>query len=80
MLNTQEFLEDVLEIVRIQAQLEELKRIDMIIARNTHLANRRTDLEYKLDTIINRLDKETKPMELAPIEQYIDIVLEPHGL
>jgi len=76
MLTIEKYLSYVFEVVRINAQLEELRRIEPSIPMNKSVQQRREFLYLKKDKVMKILDKEHKPIELAPVEQYIDIELQ----
>lgn len=75
MLTIQEYMNQVFEIVRIDAQLEEIRRVSTCFPASPNITGRESDLIKKKDKILSKLDKEHKPVELAPVEQYIDIEL-----
>ena len=76
MLTIEKYLSYVFEIVRIKAQLQELKRISPAVPLNATVQQRTDFLYTKLDRVKQILDKEHKPIEIAPVEQYIDIELQ----
>jgi hypothetical protein len=76
MLTIEEYLNKVFEIVRINAGLEEIRRISTCYPADQNIQSRESKLYAKRDKIMKELDKEHKPVELAPVEQYIDIELQ----
>ena len=76
MLTTKEYLNKVFEVVAITAQLEEIRRISICYPADRNIQEREDKLCAKRDKILKKLDKEFKPIELAPIEQYIEIELQ----
>ena len=76
MLTIEKYLNKVFEIVRINAQLEEIRRISTCYPADQNIQERENKLYAKKDKILKELDKEHKPIELAPVEQYIDIELQ----
>jgi len=76
MLTIEEYLKKIFEIVRIEAQLEEIKRISICYPTDQNVQNRTSKLNVRLDKIKRELDKELKPVELAPVEQYIEVELQ----
>lgn len=75
MLTIEKYLSYVFEVVRINAQLEELRRIEPSVAQGGAISKRTDFLYRKLDKVKQILDKENKPIEMASVEQYIDIEL-----
>ena len=75
MLTIEKYLSYVFEVVRINAQLEELRRIEPAVSSNVTIQQRVEFLYRKRDKVKQILDKEHKPIEIAPVEQYIDIEL-----
>jgi len=76
MLTIEEYINKVFELVRIDAQLEELRRISTCVPPNPVIQNREDKLYAKMDKIKAKLDKEFKPVELASVEQYIEVELQ----
>ena len=76
MLTIEEYLSDAFQLVRIDAQLEELRRISTCVPPTPMIQDREDKLYAKRDKIKTRLDKEFKPVELAPVEQYIEVELQ----
>ena len=76
MLTIEQYLNKIFEVIAITAQLEEIRRISICYPTDQNIQNRESKLYTKRDKIMKELDKEHKPIELAPIEQYIDIELE----
>ena len=76
MLTIEQYLNKVFELVRIKAQLEEIKRISICYPTDQNIQNRISKLNKKQDKIKKELDTRFKPIELAPVEQYIDIELQ----
>jgi hypothetical protein len=76
MLTIETYLQKIFEIVRIEAQLEEIKRISICYPTDQNIQNRTSKLHERLDKIRKELDKELKPVELAPVEQYIEVELQ----
>lgn len=79
MLTIEKYLNYIFEIIRIDAQMEELKRMELLFAPNKYWAERKEMLYLKKDRILRILDKEHKPVEIAPFEQYIEIELQYQG-
>ena len=77
MLTIQEYLSQVFEVVRINAQLQEIRRISVCFPPSSIVADREDDLYKKRDKILAKLDKSHKPIEIAPVEQYIDLEYRP---
>lgn len=71
-----EYIKNVLELVRIEGQLEEIRRCATYTPQNALLHSRSDKLHRRKDEIRKKLDKEYTPLELAPVEQYIEIALE----
>ena len=76
MLTIEKYLSYVFEVVRINAQLEELRRIEPSVPSNVGVQRRMNFLHAKKDRVMQILDKAHKPIEMAPVEQYIDIELQ----
>jgi len=77
MLSIEKYLEKVFEIIRLQAKLEEVKRIQPCVPHNTYLVDRIDVLHNQIDKSVEKISKEIKPLGIAPYEQYIDIELHP---
>lgn len=73
MLTIEQYMSYIFELVRIDAQLEELIRITPMVPRNALLQRRVEQLHATQDRIIQLLDKSAKPVEIAPFEQYIEV-------
>ena len=73
MLSVKKFFELTFEVIRIDAQLEEIRRIKTCIPHSALLQQREDSLNTKLDNVRKKLDKEFVPVELASIEQYVKI-------
>jgi len=77
MLTVKEYFEVIFDAVRIQAQIEEVKRTELCIPRNTYLIDREETLRNDLYKVVSKMDKEVTPPEVAPIEQYVQIEMHP---
>ena len=76
MLTVEKYLSYVFEVVQINAALEEIRRFKPALPLNAVLQQREDVLYAKRDKIMRILDKEHKPVEIAPYEQYIDIEMQ----
>ena len=76
MLTIETYLNKVFELVRIDAALEEIKRISICYPTDQNIQSRVCKLNEKQDKLIKELDTKFKPIELAPFEQYINIELQ----
>ena len=76
MLTIKQYLNKVFELVRTDAQLAEIRRISVCYPTDQNIQNRESKLYARQDKIKKQLDEKFKPVELAAIEQYIDIELQ----
>jgi len=74
MLSIEKYLELTFEVLRKRAQLEEIERFRPYFGSTLYIDNRQEQLHKEIERIIAKLDKSAKPIELAPYEQYIDVL------
>jgi hypothetical protein len=77
MLSIETYLEKVFEVVTMKAQLSELARVELIMPPSDFVNQRRERLNTDIDLVMAELDKSVKPLEIAPWEQYIDVLWQP---
>jgi hypothetical protein len=75
-LTVEKYMQGVLAVVEINAKLEELKRVAMYAPNKEFIAQREQTLQDEKYLIMKKLDNKAKPLELAPLEQYIDVIWE----